>query len=371
MKKDFLFVDMEALLDAKAFDGMAAGQFTDMWGYDFEIKPEELNEYVLKTRMALQSTRDAEGNVVGFPIDCMNHNHGQAAGWITDVTQLGGVIQILPRWNEAGRQLIASDTMRYFSPTIDTEAKVIMGGSLTNWPATRTRDHQIMLRPVELSTQLQSLPEMGFGERIELLLNRAVSGFFAKPGQTIPPVAESSRTESPTEVTMRFEDLPQEQRDLLLSQARTELASGTPPAELQALIEQRAGVIATERVAHEQRQAHITDLCSRLSGGTEARPLGLPIPADELAGFLTSLTPEAQAKAEGLLSRIVETGLVDFKERGSSRVQQGTAILPTEMAVQLRKWLEHKDNTIAEFFTVNAVELGAMSDYNLSEFIKE
>jgi len=326
---------------------------------------------VLKTRMALQSTRDAEGNVVGFPIDCMNHNHGQAAGWITDVAQLGGVIQIMPRWNETGRQLIASDTMRYFSPTIDTEAKVIMGGSLTNWPATRTRDHQIMLRPVELSTQLQSLPEMGFGERIELLLNRAVSGFFAKPGQITPPVAESPRTESPTEVTMRFEDLPQEQRDLLLSQARTELASGTPPAELQALIEQRAGVIATERVAHEQRQAHITDLCSRLSGGTEARPLGLPIPADELAGFLTSLTPEAQAKAEGLLSRIVETGLVDFKERGSSRVQQGTAILPTEMAVQLRKWLEHKDNTIAEFFTVNAVELGAMSDYNLSEFIKE
>jgi hypothetical protein len=372
MKKDFLFVNLQALMDAKWIDGMAAGAFTDMWGYEFEIKPEDLAEYVLKTRMALQSTRDAAGNVIGFPIDAMNHNRGEAAGWITDVQQLGGVVQIMPRWTELGRQLVASDQMRYFSPTIDLSAKVIMGGSLTNWPATRTADHQLLLSPVELSVQLETLPEMGLGQRIEMILDKAISGLAAKlPGVTKPDTGEPEPEQSNVEVVdMDFANLTQEQKDLFLSQARTELTSGTLPVEMQALVETRAAAIAEAQIATESRRVHIADLSASLTGGTDARPQGLPIPVDELAEFLTSLSPEAQAKAEGILSRIHEAGLIDFKEHGSSRVQTGIAVFPPEMAAQLTIW-QAAGQTIEDFFKVNAVELGAMADYNLTEFIKE
>jgi hypothetical protein len=371
MKKDFLFVNLQTLMDAKAIDGMASGKFTDMWGQQLEIKPEDLATYVLKTRMALQSTRDANGDVVGFPIDAMNHNHGEAAGWITDVQQVGGVVQIVPRWTEMGRQLVGSDQMRFFSPTIDIEAQVITGGSLTNWPASRTADHQILLRPVELSAQLETLPEMNLIERVEMVVEKAISGLAARLPGPNKPAPETEPDTTDLEVTdMDFANLTQEQKDTFLQQARAELTSGNPPAELQALIEQSAAVIATERIATEQRQAHVTELCSRLTGGTEAHPMGLPIPTDELAEFLTSLSPEAQAKAEGLLSRIHEAGLISFSERGSSRTQVGTAVMPPEMAVHLKSWIA-AGQTIEEFFKANAVELGAMADYNLAEFAKE
>jgi hypothetical protein len=366
IRKDFVFVDMQALTEATAIDGMAAGEFTDMWGYDFEIKPEELPEFVLKTRMALQSTRDASGNVVGFPIDAMGHDNRQAAGWITDVQQMGGVIQIMPRWNDLGRELIGSDTMRYFSPTIDLSAKVILGGSLTNWPATRTKDHQLLLRPVELSSQLQTMPELNILEKIELTIENVVTRLL--PDKTKPaPIQEPDPT--PTEETpMNFADLSQEQKDTFLSQARAELASGTPPVELQALIETRAANIAELRIAESARKTHISELCARLTGGSNEHPTGLPIANDELAAFLASLDPDKQATAETLFSRIHDAGLINFAEKGSSRTQTGNQILPAEMAAPLNRWIAD-GNTVEQFFKVNGAELGTMADYNLTEYL--
>jgi hypothetical protein len=364
MKKDFLFVNLQQLMDAKAIDGMASGKFTDMWGYEFEIKPEELPEFVLKTRMALQSTRDANGDVIGFPIDAMNHDHGEAAGWITDVQQLGGVVQITPRWTALGRELVGSDQMRYFSPTIDLIAKVIMGGSLTNWPATRTADHQLLLRPVELSSQLETLPEMGMLQRFEMIITKAISGII--PGVNKP--AETPVISELEVVDMDFANLTAEQKETFLAQARTELTSGTLPVEMQAIVNQRAVELTALKVAEAARVSHIAELSSRLTGGTDANPRGLPIQSDELVEFLTSLSPEMQAKAESIFSRISESGLVDFKERGSSRVQTGTAILPPEMAEPLSKWIE-EGLKIDEFFKANAAELGVQADYNLTEFL--
>ena len=362
-KKDFLFVDLQAADITKPIDGMAAGVFTDMWGYEFEIKAEDLPEYVLKTNMALQSTRDSDGNIVGFPIDTMSHNHAEAAGWMLDAKQVGGTVQVMTRWNDHGRELISSDQMRYFSPTIDLEAKVIMGGSLTNWPATRTRDHQLLLRPVELSSQLQALDEISWMDRVDLIAKKVINGLATR----LP----DNKPNQPQEEEMEWEKLTQEQKDELLGKARAELASGTLPVELQAQLEKRAGEIADEKMAVEKRSSHIAELTQRLTGGNDATPHGLPIPADELAELLTSLTPETQERVESVLGRIAEQGLIDFNEHGSSQVQSGTTPLPPEMARQLNIWLSKDGNTVEEFFKVNAVELGAMADYNLAEFHKE
>jgi len=359
-KKDFLFVDLATVADiSKPFDCMAAGQFTDMWGYDFEIKAEDLPE----------STRDSEGNVVGFPIDTMGHNHREAAGWILDVKQVGSIVQSSVRWNDLGRELIGSDQVRFFSPTIDIETRVIMGGSLTNWPATRTKDHQILLRPVELSEQLQALNDVSFLERVEMIVNKAISGL-SRPGNppaTTPDITLHPRQGGVTEedMTLELEKLTPEQRTTLL---RSALAAGALPAEMQAQIETRATELANVKLSAEKRQTHIAEFTARVAGGTAEKPVGLPIPADDLAKFMAALTPEAQEQLETILTRIVDSGMVDFKEHGSSLTQTGNAVLPPEIAVQLKKWMEIKGNSIDEFFTVNAVELGAMADYNLSEF---
>jgi hypothetical protein len=368
IKKDFAFVDVSGLLDAKEIDGMAPGVFMPMFGGEVEFKPEEMPEYVMKTQAALESTRGSDGEIVGFPIDAMNHNNREAAGWLVGVRLEGLVIKIMPRWNGLGQDLIGSDLMRYFSPTVDPVAKVIMGGSLTNWPATRTKDHQLLLRPVELSNQLQTMPELGLIEKIEMAFENVVTRLL--PDKTKPaPIQEPDPT--PTEETpMNFAELTQEQKEVFLSQARAELASGTPPVELQAFIEQRAANIAELRIAESARKTHISELCVRLTGGTNEHPTGLPIANDELAAFLASLDPDKQATAEALFSRIHDAGMISFSEKGSSRTQTGNQILPAEMAAPLNRWIA-AGKTIEEFFKVNAAELGSMADYNLTEFVKE
>jgi len=151
--KFFLFSQL-ATADEKPFDCMAAGDFVDMYGRATVIKREDLATFVVNTQRNIAATRAEGGEVVGLPIDWMNHNHGEAAGWIVDVALAGDgrdVILCTPRWNEMGRELIGKDTVRYFSPEFDPRAKCIVGGSLTNWPATRTREQKILLRPIALS----------------------------------------------------------------------------------------------------------------------------------------------------------------------------------------------------------------------------
>ena len=70
---------------------MAAGAFTDMWGREFEILPEDMQTYAVNTAFAIESTRDSKGDVVGLPISSMNHENREAAGWITGV-ELSAVV---------------------------------------------------------------------------------------------------------------------------------------------------------------------------------------------------------------------------------------------------------------------------------------
>ena len=154
--KNLFFAKLESS-ETKPFDGMSAGKFTDMYGRKAVFKPKELADYVAATKKVIESTRTPAGEIVGLPIDSMNHNKGEAAGWIVDVelADKRDVILFTPKWNELGKELISSGRMRMFSPTVDISAKTIDGGSLTNWPASvdnKTNEH--LLAPIELSAQL-------------------------------------------------------------------------------------------------------------------------------------------------------------------------------------------------------------------------
>jgi hypothetical protein len=370
--KDFIFVDLSLMGDAKKFDGMAAGKFTDMWGRETVFLPEELPAYVANTKLALASTADSLGHVVGFPIDSMGHYGEEAAGWITDVSMAEGrdIIEFTPRWNAIGMASIGSDTLRFFSPTIDIERRVIMGGSLTNWPATRTADHQILLRPVELSEQIhtyesmQNLPIVTLGEAIKHAFND-LKNFMS--GLVQPTPRPEADPQGDLSMTMQPEPLPVEPIETPVALAGTP----TPPAVvdlsspdivqmINAQAEARAAVILAER----EHSAAVVQLADQLCGA------GLPIDHDKALAFLQALPVELYPEAEAILTAAATRDPINFAEAGHARVVQGTQPLPDSIKPILTSWLE-KGLSLESFFETNSVELGAMSDYNLTEFIKE
>jgi hypothetical protein len=157
-----LFTELQSIVlePGKPFDGVAPGEFYDMWGRRTVIKPSSLKRYLKNTKAAIEYTKAESGEVVGLPIDCYGHDNGDGAGWIIDaflesVTKPDGkkldVIRFIGKWTEVGRELIEGGIRRMFSPTIDTDEEVVLGGSLTNWPATRDEQGKVLLRPIELA----------------------------------------------------------------------------------------------------------------------------------------------------------------------------------------------------------------------------
>lgn len=156
----FVFCDLQAALtDGKLFDGMTSGIFWDMYGRKVTIKSSDMKEYLKNTLKAIEFTKTEQGDVIGLPIDCEGHDKGDGAGWIVDasiedVTKPDGktikVLRFMAKWTEIGKDLIEKGIRRMFSPTVDTEAKVVLGGSLTNWPATRDKIGNVLLRPIEM-----------------------------------------------------------------------------------------------------------------------------------------------------------------------------------------------------------------------------
>lgn len=348
MQKDFLFIDLsEQTAGAKPFDGMAAGEFTDMRGREFQIKPERIPVYAANTARALESTRDSNGEIVGFPIDAMSHNHSEAAGWIVgvEIDISGQKLHFTPRWNEYGKSLISSDLMRFFSPSIDLETETVVGGSLTNWPATRTKNHEILLKPVELSTGMFT-PDVKAAPFWLAELKELISGL-------VQAGRKPEQVETPVPV---LEGVP------IMSEPIVEL-SAEQTAQLEALVEERANLRFQNMVEAEKRKNRILEFTRAVTGK------GLPVQGEDLTAFLSDLTPDALDKAIALFQTVADAGaVIDFEEKGHSKTLTGAQSLPPEMVAPLKAWLA-AGQSLEDFFKVNAVELGVMTDYNLSEFV--
>lgn len=162
MNTGFFFNELaaEVLTSGKPFDGMAPGVFWDMYGRKVTINKKDFPEYLNNTKQAIEFSKTDAGEVIGLPIDCDNHDKGDGAGWIVDasiqeVEKPDGtkipVMRFAVHWTEIGKELIEKGIRRMFSPTVDTENKIVLGGSLTNWPATRDKVGKVLLRPIELS----------------------------------------------------------------------------------------------------------------------------------------------------------------------------------------------------------------------------
>lgn len=375
MTDSAIFVDLSLMGDAKTFDGMAAGTFVDMWGRETVFDAVELPIYVNNTRRALESTRDSNGVIVGFPIDAMNHDNKMAAGWIVDVNLAEGrnVIEFTPRWNDLGRDAIGRDVMRFFSPTIDVNQKVIIGGSLTNWPATRSASHEILLRPVELSAQISTFAGR---EESPLLLGNILKSALAElksvlSGLARPANQTAKEGDLMTDETITTAEAPTEPAVITMasptvSPAVVDLSS----PDVINLINERAEARATALLAEKEQKARIAQLAARLTGGTAEKPVGLSVGHDRIASFLSALPAELLPEAEAILLSAAEHAPIEFSEVGHSRTIQGTTQLPENIKPALSGWLA-QGLSLEKFFETNSVELGAMSDYDLSQFINK
>jgi len=177
----FQYVELSDASD-KPFDGFAPGvDFVDMAGHVITIAPEDVPTYLANTQKAIESTRGESGELAGLPIDAKGHDKGDGAGYILDAQPDGNKIKLTPSWNDIGRDVIGKKIRRWFSATVDTVNKVILGGSLTNWPATRKKNGEILLRPIELSSPLIALQE---GESLDdqsMNVRRAFGAAFMQP----------------------------------------------------------------------------------------------------------------------------------------------------------------------------------------------
>lgn len=495
LRTRFLFAELSAdtLIGGKLFDGLAAGVFTDFNNRPVTIDAADFPAYITNTLAAIEATRGESGELGGLPIDASGHGAGDGAGWIVGIQREGDRLRLLPKWTAFGLELIQSGIRKFFSATVDTAQKIILGGTLTNWPATRDSQGKVMLRPIELSKPLASSTRMlslspdasmdeitsavrtawydqfnpsqadptapmdpaapsmtgtdaptvqevfsdhivikegdtlysvnwsqddtgaivfdgrdawtalqqtyveaamAFASRILNLNNKG-----HKTAQPAKPTRLAPKSEAP--VTVKLSDLSAADRAELAQLVALNLkASGAPaepvaplPPELSSLIgiggmsaEGKASLTtwmaAQAKTVHEQaelefkanlakiqRDNTLTELSQRLTGGSAEHPRGLKgITAEQLKAHLLALPADEANYFGGLLTSVVENGLLEFTELGHGRPVQGTIILAEPYATFLTEWVENKQ-TVAEFFEINARELGDMNSYNLSKYL--
>jgi len=369
MPSGLFFIELAKLAEletGKPFDGMAAGEFTDMWGSEFELEAEDFPEFVSNTMTNIEATRTDSGELVGLPIDT-DHSHGGAVGWIVKVELSGSdIIKFTPVWTDEGKELIEGGTFRFFSPTFHLKQKVIVGGALTNWPATRDEGQKILLKPVELSRHLHT---MALGSKPGLMTEltetlKGIRDFMTRKGDEADP-EEKPKKEGVTK--MDVSKLDEKQLAELQAQVLTEMV-GTPPTELAELITAKAKemteVMLAEEIEKVERKGKVTELCSKLVGGTDEKPQGLPVKRSDLEEFLLSLDTEQQDKAEAILNKVYDNGLVGFGELGHSKRQSGMTPLPKFYVDKINSGeLELADLSNP----VIATDLGDIADYDLSE----
>lgn len=365
----------------KPFDGLAAGVFTSMSGRRVVIKPDDLPEYLANTQRALESTRDSQGNIVGFPIDTDAHNGEGGAGWITNVSMSPdgrAVLQYGPRWTETGRDLIESDTRRFFSSTIDVKNKVIVGGTLTNYPATRLESGEILLKPIELSMDLNN-DELINGDENEITFSirnfSTVKDMLSR--LDLKKIINDALKDSLSRNNNDRQSLPKQNKEAdmpkwLLAflgikpkpegEAEPEITEEQFNTALEAEIAKR---LETQLAAHT-RMIEADALANLMIGGTAEAPLGLPIGKDKFKSFMASLNAEQFATAVELFKAIHGKEVIDFRERGENGESENLQELPAYIQTKL----DSGELTVADLSSP-ILGLGDVSKYDVSKWTKK
>ena len=158
----------DVLTKGQDFAGLAViKDGVDMLGRAFSVKAKEIKEKYLPNTEARIKMMQEKGEP-GLPIDDEKHSFGKAAGWITGV-YIGSVndskgkkrtaLMMAVEWTKLGVELIKNKIMTNFSPVFNTDDKVVMGGSLTNYPANKDENGIPLFDAIRLSEEMSYLTE--------------------------------------------------------------------------------------------------------------------------------------------------------------------------------------------------------------------
>jgi hypothetical protein len=357
--QDIMFVELSTVgVDGKAFDALAPWEGMDMYGTKVKLDGSNFAAIVANTMAAIESSKTASGELVGLPIDKTNHDHEGGAGWIVGAKLDGNKIQFVPKWTDAGAELIRSGERRFFSASIDMKNQVILGGTLCNWPAQRDQKGRYNLRPIELSSPIL-IPE--YEE------NTGLAGAIADLTSFLKRVFPGKQPE--TQEGDNAMPIPTNQPGTLPAELA---AVVNDPTKLNELIDSRAAARANDLVAAQTRKAHIAEFATKIVGGTKEVPAGLPATQAEVVELLSAVSPEVQTKLEAMLEKAANGKWLQMVEAGHGQqlASTGTKKLKPEMGKLLKEYLgRSKDNTVELFFKANANILGDQAEYNLAEFV--
>lgn len=395
---DFLFAELE---EGKPVEVLRVGEFVDRSGRPVTVTDEDLDAFVA----------NFEANAAGqeVPID-VNHERGEAAGWIQSLTRAGDTLTGVPDWNELGVRLVGERVYRYLSATIDLAKKVIKSVSLVNFPAVKG------LRPVELAEGVYGLEEEpGLLERVMAAVKAAFESenkggdedetdvaefvirkegseivLYSKDGEKVlgrfpfgpgteysdEDAARAAAAEREKEIErikytkeaseMLTDEEKAELREKLREEILAELAE-KQKTEVELREQVRAEVVVefkeqieAEMAERYERRQKLVEFAEKLCGG-EA---GLSAKPEDVVAVLEAL-PEDQVET---VQALLEGKVVDFGERGSSRDGEGEKKeLPQEFTAHLSEWVE-AGFEVADFFEDLDMD---PDEYDLSEFEKE
>lgn len=401
----FVFVNLAGyqLTPGRPFAGFAAGNFTDMHGRPVELAAADISDYVANTNARITAYK--QRNMPGLPIDARQHDKGDAAGWIIEATegqvtdtagQQIAAVTLVPEWTDLGADLLKRRIQTNFSPTVNLTDKVIVGGSLTNWPATVDAAGVPLLAAVELAQGMTTFEPVTEQEPTEQPATEP------EPAPIATDAVDSRELSTSTGVEIMTLELTQEQLDELvanrvkdtlaeLNAQRPEpepgsinyaelaqaLGLATDDAEAQQvkhldqlaeLIEQQAQLKWQQKLSQMQRQNQYAELAARVTGGTPDAPRGIPTDADRLRDELLKLTPDQAKYWGGLLENVTRAGLTDFSELGHGKRTKQQHPVP-DYAVDSLKAALAAGASPEEFFTTAG--LGSASDYDLSAYVKK
>jgi hypothetical protein len=364
----FSFTDLSGQLNAKYIDGLAVGQFVSMNGKPVEFRDHEFEEYVKNTQKIIDSTKTTDGRVVGLPIDMNSHDHQGGAGWIVGmkVNRARKIIEFAIDWTDQGRKVVADNIRRFFSPSVNPLKKVILGGSLTNNPATRdTATGKYLLRPIELSAQInvyQKENEMAEPTELEKKVDQLTKDL------TALATTNKALTDTNALLTKRLKALDPE-GDEEVSPEMLDFISSVDGAER---IGEEAKLMAAKIVRREQRKTEVRDFAAQVMGGTADKPFGVPVKASELAAVLLSMPDRNRIFMQNVIMKLYD-GAIDFARHGSGGLGGGAFAgkqVPAAYRQTLKVWVD-AGREAKDWFTEVAADLGLgeANDYNLSEFV--
>jgi hypothetical protein len=364
-EKKLEFIGAETMVSGTPFLGFVEGEFVDALGRPVTVSGKDIETYLANTLALIKDTVDNSGKITGIPIDALNHERGNAAGWITDVSmgERNGRKGIIfhPIWTKLGVELVGGGLQKFFSATFDDENVVVVGGTLTNYPASRDEKRHIVNEPITLTEADDNEGELY--AKVEKMFMGMLNKLFNRKAK--PKPKKGVFMDNDLKVPKTIDELIQllgENEDEGGQQISIDLAEMVDSAATE-----KAKVLLKESLAETERKAKVSSLVKEMTEGEGEAAFALGVNPKDLEAFLLSMDEDQFSLAVTTLTQIKEKGIIDFSENGSNDKGKGDKTpLPDYVQMKLRnKELELSD------LSNPILGLGDLKEYDLAEWEKE